>query len=288
MQLKPGDVELNGEYGFEDVINPAAANGKPNGTLDAGEDVNDSGTLENYGVATVGNGFGLPAANKDPYSTRIANCFAIGRVNQVTGPRHAIKLINGSLGNLPLAPSGAGGVTVASENPVYIQGNFNASTASQFGAVNEAAAAVIADAVTLLSNAYTDARGFQNPTQLNNRPAATTYFRVAIAGGKNMTFPQPTSWNASADYGTDGGVHNFLRYVENWSGITSNYKGSLVSFYYSRQAVGVFKCCTAVYSAPNRNYSFDTNFLDPSKLPPGTPRFQDIDNLGYHQDYTPR
>src|SRR5581483_11990997 len=77
MQLKPGDVELNGEYGFEDVINPAAANGKPNGTLDAGEDVNDSGTLENYGVATVGNGFGLPAANKDPYSTRIANCFAI-------------------------------------------------------------------------------------------------------------------------------------------------------------------------------------------------------------------
>ena len=288
MQLKPGEVELNGEYGFEDVINPADAAGKPNGVLDDGEDVNGNGTLETYGIAAMGNGFGIPAANKDPYTTRIGNCFAVGRVNQVTGPRHAIKLINGSLGNLPLAPSGAGGVTVASENPVYVQGNFNANAASQFGSVNEAAAAVIADAVTLLSTAYTDARGLQNPTQLNNRPAANTYFRLAIAGGKNMTFPQPTSWKAASDYGTDGGVHNFLRYVENWGGATSNYKGSLVSFYYSRQAVGVFKCCTVVYGAPNRNYSFDTNFLDPSKLPPGTPRFQDIDNLGYHQDYTPR
>lgn len=286
-QIAPPATELNGEYGFEDVINPANANGAPNGQLDAGEDVNANGVLETYGAAKMGNGFGLPGANADPYtSTRISSCAAIARVNQVTGPRHAIKLIDGTLGNLPVSPAG-GGVTVASENPVYVQGNYNANAAG-WGTAGEVAAAVIADAVTLLSNQYTDLRSLQFPTQLNSRPAAQTYFRLAIAGGKNINFPQPQGWGAAEDYGTDGGVHNFLRYLENWGGVNSFYQGSLVSLYYSHQAVGVFKCCTVVYGAPKRNYSFDTNFLDPANLPPGTPRFQDVDNVGYHQDYTPQ
>jgi hypothetical protein len=38
-----------------------------------------------------------------------------------------------------------------------------------------------------------------------NRNATTTYYRVAIAAGKNMSFPFP-SWENSTDYGfgTDG------------------------------------------------------------------------------------
>ena len=291
-QAVPPLTELNGEYGFEDVINPTVASGAPNNKMDLpGEDIDGDGILRTYGIATMGNGFGLPAANVNPYSTRIANCATTGRVNQVTGPRHAIKLIDGTLGNLPVSPTG-GGVTVASENPVYVQGNYNANTASGFGAAGEVAASVIADAVTLLSTQYTDLRGLLNPTTLNNRPAASTYFRLAIAGGKNINFPQPNSFAASSDYGTDGGVHNFLRFLENWNPAggqqTAFYTGSMVSLYYSRQAVGVFKCCTVVYGAPDRKYSFDTNFLNPAQLPPGTPRFQDIDNLGYHQDYTPQ
>lgn len=291
-QSAPAATELNGEYGFNDVVNPLSVNlGTPNNVLDAGEDPDQNGgepagVPETYGAATMGNGFNLPAANVDPYSTRITSCSTTGRVNQVTGPRHAIKLINGTLGNLALTGNG-GGVTVASENPVYVQGNFNANNAG-FGAANEAPASVIADAVTLLSTQYTDLRGLQNPTQTGNRPAAQTYFRLAIAGGKNMNFPIPTTWAACSDYGTDGGVHNFLRYVENWGGVNSWYQGSLVSLYYSRQGVGTFKSCGVVYNAPTRHYSFDTNFLNPAQLPPGTPRFQDIDNLGYHQDYTPQ
>ncbi len=302
MQLDPGvapnppAAELNGEYGFEDVINIQNANGVPNGALDAGEDVNGNGVVDTYGVATMGNGFGLPGANTNPYTGtgRIANCQTTGRANRVTGPRHAIRPLNGSLGHLPLKADGTGGTTIASENPVYVQGNYNANAAgfgTAAGGVNEAAAAVIADAVTLLSVNYSDLRSLVNPTALGNRPAATSWFRLAIAGGKNINFTAPQVlglWTGSDDFGTDGGVHNFLRYVESWGGQTSNYEGSLVSFYYSRQAVGVFKCCTVVYGAPTRNYKFDQNFLDPAKLPPGTPRFQDIDNLGYHQDFSPQ
>ena len=31
-----------------------------------------------------------------------------------------------------------------------------------------------------------------------------------------MNFPQPAG--TGADFGTDGGVHNFLRYIEDWGG----------------------------------------------------------------------
>ncbi len=108
---------------------------------------------------------------------------------------------------------------------------------------------------------------------------------VAIAGGKNMNFPQPPG--TGADFGTDGGVHNFLRYIEDWGGSTLSYRGSLVSLYYSQYSTGAFKCCNLVYNPPNRNYYFDTRFLNPSNLPPGTPMLQDVVNLTYWQDFRP-
>jgi hypothetical protein len=108
---------------------------------------------------------------------------------------------------------------------------------------------------------------------------------VAIATGKNINFPQPAFGGVPQDFGTDGGVHNFLRYLEDWSGATLNYRGSMVSLFYSQYATGVFKCCPTVYGAPNRVYAFDLDFLDLSKLPPGTPKFRDVDNVGFQQVY---
>ena len=72
-----------------------------------------------------------------------------------------------------------------------------------------------------------------------------------------------------------------------WSDETFNYRGSLVSLYYSEYANGIYKCCEAVYSPPTRAYAFDTDFLDLDKLPPGTPRFRDVVNLGMRQILTP-
>ena len=91
------------------------------------------------------------------------------------------------------------------------------------------------------------------------------------------------TWGAAQDFGTDGGVHNFLRYLENWNGHALNYRGSIVSLYYSREAIGTYKCCTNVYSPPVRNYTFDTDFLTPSLLPPGTPMFRDVNTLTFRQ-----
>jgi hypothetical protein len=95
------------------------------------------------------------------------------------------------------------------------------------------------------------------------------------------------------DWGTDGGLHNFLRQLENWSPAagqqTLNYKGSMASLYYSTYSTGTDKNGgNTTYAPPIRNYTFDLLFTQPQNLPPGTPMFRDIDNLSYRQSFTPR
>jgi hypothetical protein len=337
-----------GAYGFEDLINPASGPGTPNNTMDAAEDVEapgDSGAntvgpplvtrLETYGSANLGLGFGYAMGGLAPTGmggtggnggtdevfTRVAKC-DIGRTNWVSGARHGVRLVDGGAGNLPLRPNGdplnVAGFTLASDNPAYILGNYNASSSGWQSTDSYAhgSAAVIADTVTLLSNNWNDLNSFASPGNVNGnntttpvitgRGAADTFYRVAISSGKNVNCPIPTYTtggtpiggtpadvdtggkiaNVPTDFCTDGGVHNFLRYLENWNApaFTSNYNGSMVSLYYAEYTTGIFKCCQTVYRPPIRNYQFDLDFTDISKMPPGTPRFQEVINVGYKQD----
>ncbi|MGO9863460.1 MAG: hypothetical protein ACLPLR_07605 [Terriglobales bacterium] len=319
----------SGDSGLEDTINSSTAGGAPDGLLEpipAGhsispEDVNQSGLLDAWGNSNLGLAqYGTPAGAtqnlnyqtatvdnpNNPYSPRIASC-TLARKNWVSGARHVLKLVDGSLGNLPISPTG-GGFTVASENPVYVQGDYNSSPTDTFfsngtDAVGYVPAAVIADAVTILSDNWDDrvsTMGISTNTDITyaggpyagNRIGATTYYRMAIASGKNLAFPFP-SWETGTDYGfgTDGGIHNFLRFLEDWTGQTLHYSGSLVSLYYATYNTGTFKCCTyIVYSPPSRDYQFDNDFTKAggSGLPPGTPMFRDVDSLSYRQMFTAR
>ncbi len=215
------------------------------------------------------------------------------RVNPPVFFRRALKIVNGAYttGALRLPHNGSQGLSIVAENPAYVQGNFNAPNAAgtDFGATSGTdyvSAAVIADAVTLLSNAFNDIGTFQSPHVVNStyRTASTTWYRMAVIAGKGLTFPRPTTnSNDNTDFGTDGGAHNFLRYIEYWSGQTLNYRGSIVSFYTNRQAVGIYKCCDVVYMPPTRGYKFDTDFLTPSLLPPRTPMFRDINTLTFRE-----
>ena len=258
--------EETGEFGFEDVIEAT-----PDGNLDTGEDVNENTTLENYGANIPVTPF---TNGNELYTVRFNDDEA--QESRIQYFRRSLRLVNGGGSNLPDP-----GFTVVAENPVYVQGDYNAS--GGFGGVHSAAA-VISDAVMFLSNAWNDDTSFDYPHDLSSsgRNASTTYYRLALAAGKPGAFPYQgggTPW----DFGTDGGVHNFFRYMERWSGDTLNYLGSVVSLYYSRQATGTYKCCSIVYSPPIRNFAFDTEFLVPSQLPPGTPRFRDINNLSFRQ-----
>ncbi|HEV8075051.1 MAG TPA: hypothetical protein VGP66_04355 [Candidatus Acidoferrum sp.] len=280
MIASPTAGTKNGEYGYEDVINPNSVAGTPDQTLNPGEDVNANGLLDTYSANYLGLGFGVAQPGSLP--NKPVSCMAVARPNWVSGPRHGVRLENGNLGNLPVRPdNNLGGFTVAAEEPAYVLGNYNANNAG-FGDPHSESA-VMGDTVTLLSNNWSDLTSFTSPATVAGRAANTSYYRVAIASGKNINFPQPGFAGVPQDFGTDGGVHNFLRYLENWGGATLNYRGSMVSLFYSQYATGVFKCCGTVYSPPTRNYAFDTDFLDLSKLPPGTPRFRDIVNVGFQQ-----
>ena len=96
--------------------------------------------------------------------------------------------------------------------------------------------------MTVLSNQWGDFNSLVFATASGSRtPAAPAYYRTAISGGKNIPFPQPGWTNVANDFGTDGGMHNFLRYLENWSGQSLNYDGSLVSMYYAEYDTGTYK-----------------------------------------------
>ena len=236
------------------------------GGVNGGEDINGTtfsqngggdGKIANHGRFHLGDGFGAPnlvwpgnyvggTITNSP-AARISKCATVGQSNIVTGTRHALKLVNGSAGNLPGDASGNPiGITVASEQPVYVQGNYNAKSTLGTAPIvwtsyTHNSAAVIADAVTLLSNNYTDLNSLLYPTSIpaQRTPNADTYFRFAMASGKNRPFFNPAG--TATDYGTDGGVHNFIRYLENWGNVTNHYRGSLVSMYYATEGTELWQ-----------------------------------------------
>ncbi len=287
-----------GEYGFEDVVNPASGTGTPNGVLDTGEDFNGNGQLDNYGQTprapystpggaqvTWGNlttplqNAARPWTNLDP-GNAYANDeeAAIAERNPALFFRRGLKLTNGSLGNLA-----APGLTIASENPVYVQGNWNAN--GGFGNPH-VATAVLTDSLTLLSGNWNDYASLLNPHDKGGRPAQTTWYRMAVIAGKGLSFPYIAGH--AQDYGTDGGAHNFLRFLEDWGGQTLNFRGAIASLFTSRQADGTYKCCSDVYAPPSRGFNFDTDFLTPSLLPPHTPMFRDVNVTGFAQLIRPQ
>ncbi|MEI6560902.1 MAG: hypothetical protein WCO68_02340 [Verrucomicrobiota bacterium] len=184
----------------------------------------------------------------------------------------AVRLQNGYV--LP-----SGGLTIVSQNPVYVQGDYNTGgSANTIGSLpisnkntgswNPASpdpttvpnanglitvsgtsyywqpAAIVADAINVLSNGWLDSKAGTQPTA-----KATTINAAFIAGNVPTT---------NSNY--SGGVENYPRFLENWSGVRFNYVGSMVILYASQQATGVWG--TGVYSAPTRNWAYDNNFMN--------------------------
>ncbi len=184
------------------------------------------------------------------------------------GNMTGVRLING----LCLPPQG---LTIVTFNPLYIQGHYNVTTnASNSDTANAVAvnlgstdtsksvgASVVSDCLTILSTAWTDA----NNTLASHTPDAggDTTVNAAILSGNTVT--------VSGFFG--GGVHNLPRYLEDWSGRTFTLNTSIVCMYPSQLSVGPFVMPGAggYYYPPTRNWSFDNNFNNPSKLPPMTP-----------------
>jgi hypothetical protein len=278
------------EYGYEDSINPTNAGSSASNTLlETGEDRNEDGVLQNYGetpsaLANAVAGTGPFGAASTPLTTIAVASHPLARVNRQVFFRRALKIVNaGIVGGVNSLPDT--GLTVATDNGVYVHGNFNA-TSNDVQAEPNRPASILGDAVMILSNAWNDVVSFTQANNAAGRVATTTGYRFALIAGKAVPFPNPSGWG-EPDTGTDGGVHNFMRMLENWSGQTIHYRGSIVSLYTARQWIGIYKANSNVYSPGTRAFAFDTDFLTPALLPPGTPMFRDVNTLKFRQILRP-
>jgi hypothetical protein len=177
--------------------------------------------------------------------------------------RHGIRLLNGS--KIPST-----GLTVVSKNPVYVQGDFNTGgsppsnaspsdpTTPQASGYNRAPCSILTDAVNILSNSWNDANSFAGTS---SRVASNTTVNAAIVSGIVATAP------IGGDGSYSGGAENFPRFLEDWSGATLTYYGSMVELYKSQQSIGEWGRAN-VYAPPKRQWYFDTNFK--TTPPPGS------------------
>ena len=146
----------------------------------------------------------------------------------------------------------------------------------------------MADTINVLSNAWelTDvySRGYigdlpSSTVHVDSRLASATTIQAAfltgidISGGANGTGAQDNGWPT---YG--GGLENYPRFHERWSGVLLTYRGSMVSLGAPRRSSGpwcgsesIDPSCN-IYRPPSRDFSFDTDFTNAANLPPLTPR----------------
>lgn len=178
-----------------------------------------------------------------------------------------VRVVNGE----SLPPDG---LTVATDRPLYVKGHFNLNdgdtTPGQTDTSKTKPASLVGDAITILSSAYND--NYAGSDFKNNRVAVDTTVNAAFLGGIVKT-----QRKGNAKY-YSGGAENFPRFLENWSGRTFTYNGSMVVMFESKYATNFWKepSDRNYYRAPNRAWAFDLNFLDQSKLPPGTPQVRKL------------
>jgi hypothetical protein len=165
------------------------------------------------------------------------------------------------------------GLTVATKLPLYVQGHYNApnTTPGLTNTANTKPASLVGDAITVLSANWSDAN---SALGLSSRTAADTTVNAAFLAG----IVQTTNLAGVKRY--SGGVENFPRFLENWTGRTFTYNGSMVSMFQSRLATN-FWGNTTYYNPPRREWAFDQNFLDYTKLPPCTPQVRKLMRNGW-------
>lgn len=161
------------------------------------------------------------------------------------------------------------GMTLATNSALYVRGHFNAdgdlstpSSGSIFESDNpddpDPPVALAADAITLLSP------NWRMRNSLTVSPSAdSTEFGAAVITGLVPTNVDGSRWRS-------GGNHNLLRFLENWSGKTLRYRGSMVVCYESEIQREELK--TSYYSPPTREWGFFREFAR-GIYPPGTPSF---------------
>jgi hypothetical protein len=175
----------------------------------------------------------------------------------------AVRLTNG------VAPPANGGLgwSVATPDPLYVIGNYNVTNSSYLGTTNTTSSmpcAFMSDALTILSPAWKDSLSTSSYT---SRQASDTTVDAAI-----LTGIVASTGSSSSQF--SGGVHNLTRLLEDWnspSTKTLTLNTAIMNLFNSKIATHAFINPGTYYDPPTRKFSYDLNFQDPAKQPPGIP-----------------
>ncbi len=206
-------------------------------------------------------------------------------VNATNKDNYGVRFYNGA--SLSNVDTNLQGLTLVTDLPVYLQGDFNLGQSGAANANNWRPAAIFADTFNVLSNSWRDNNGVlecaNDPLIAVSATPNTMEANVAVISGTDTTGNKEGSdgWNGTV---YSGGVHNYPRFHEDWNSTgfgastctqaqTLSYRGSFVSLNRPAIADGQWQCCgtNAYYYPPIRNYGFDDRFKDPANLPPLTP-----------------
>ncbi|HEY1788096.1 MAG TPA: hypothetical protein VGJ73_08075 [Verrucomicrobiae bacterium] len=237
-------------------------------------DVSNFNNWLTYKGATSGSNLNALCNSSNHKSHPIDSIYVFNGVPLTATTLPAVRLMKGIM--LP-TNDGSFGFTLATAQPLYIWGDYNAKTTagssvSQNSDTYTEPAGVMADAVTILSDGWTDGN---TSGQFSGGPTASdTTINCACLEG----IVQSNTNNAASDAnGYSGGVENFLRTLENWG--SSNplyYNGSIIVMFPSQYATNCWQQTGGYYTAPSRHWAFNTNFNSFSGLPPLTPRSQGV------------
>ncbi|RPH95060.1 hypothetical protein EHM69_05560 [candidate division KSB1 bacterium] len=177
-------------------------------------------------------------------------------ISHASGDAPAIRIKNAA--TLPV-----GGLTIATDLPLYVWGNYN--TTAKKGS------ALLCDAITLLSPSWSDAN---SALAIDSRIPSNMGMNACIMTGHVNTVSGSTY---------SGGLENDFRFLEKWTGYTVTFRGSIINLWFSRKATAPWVYGAPVYTAPNRNWGYDTDLLSPSNWPPGTPRVHTVQRGHWRQ-----
>ena len=203
--------------------------------------------------------------------------------------------------------------TLATDNPLYVQGDFNS--------VNTKGVALISDAFNILSNDFANhiARGVAQFVRqpgwnllppMGGKACGISFWYGGRYWSKTAVLAQffggtETTVNAAIFTGNvhertnvkDGdGVHVYPRFHEYWGGMSSaisgpnrkpppplNILGSFVNLWTSVQAKSEWRSARDgdTYSAPTRNWGWDVRFQDPDFWPPFIPSVFSVERVGF-------
>ena len=299
----------NGMVDNEDIYGP-------NGVLDPGEDIQGTGALVKDANELPDPVMLSGTTTATDFTSRVKRAISVAAwTNPNNYFRRTVRLFNGE--NLQI--SGAAGklsstlgITVSSENMVYIWGNYNTtglnaappngtaalndSTFAYHYLGNQVPASIVADAFSPMSKTWFDSSSAIYPDTISNRladlnlpnVAAETSVRAAIIAGNNLSALAGTPDQGNAyESRLNGGMINYPRFVEDWYTVNRrwNYTGSFIPLYHSTQMIGPWWYVPnyEIYQPPIRDWSFDVTFTNPTRLPPRTPLFQYVQPTGFKQ-----